>query len=277
MRNRPQQNGVAEQVNRTMAEGVTAMLAESGLPLSFWGEALASFVHVSNCLPTASIAMQTTPYQLWHGRKPDVAPFRVWGCLAYVHVQKDKRQSLGSHMHKCVFIGYPSGYKGWKFYDLASRRTLISERAEFDKRNFLSHKDSPPIPIPSFLDSDLHLERVPAQGGRMFDAELDTAPIAPVAPLAPDSPLVSPAPSVAPDVSPSVVSSPSPSGTSEVPPVQCSTRDRRSPGEWWKVQHREPTLMIESSEDEEEAEEDLVDDEEADEDIPGMFIAHLEP
>jgi len=58
----------------------------------------------------------------------------------------------------------------------------------------------------------------------MFDAELDTAPIAPVAAppvasLAPESPLVSPAPSVAPDVSPSVVSLPSPSGTSEVPPV----------------------------------------------------------
>ena len=121
VRNRPQQNGVAERANRTMAEGVTAMLAESGLPLSFWGEALASFVHISICLPTASISTQTTPYQLWHGKKPDVAPFRVWGCLAYVHVQKDKRQSLGSHMHKCVFIGYPSGYKGWKFYDLASR------------------------------------------------------------------------------------------------------------------------------------------------------------
>src|SRR5882724_11525524 len=92
VRNRPQQNGVAERANRTMAEGVTAMLAESGLPMSFWGEALASFVHVSNCLPTASISKQTTPYQLWHGRKPDVAPFRVWGCLAYVHVQKDKRK-----------------------------------------------------------------------------------------------------------------------------------------------------------------------------------------
>src|SRR5882762_1903532 len=81
---------------------------------SLWGEVLASFVHVSNCLPTASISKQTTPYQLWHGRKPDVSPFCIWGCLAYVHVQKDKRRSLGSHMQKCVFIGYPSGYKGWK-------------------------------------------------------------------------------------------------------------------------------------------------------------------
>ena len=69
------------------------MLAESGLPLPFWGAAPASFVHISNCLPTASILKQTTPYQLWHGRKPDVAPFCIWGCLAYVHVQKDKSEA----------------------------------------------------------------------------------------------------------------------------------------------------------------------------------------
>ena len=75
VRNRPQQNGVAERANRTMAEGITAMLTESGLPLSFWGEALASYVHVWNCLPTSAILKATTPYELWHGRKPDVSHF----------------------------------------------------------------------------------------------------------------------------------------------------------------------------------------------------------
>src|SRR5882762_53775 len=116
----------------------------------------------------------------------------------------------------------------------------------------------------------------------MFDAELDTAPIAPVAappvvPEAPESPLASPAPDIAPDAPPSGVSSPSPSGSSEVPPVCRSTRDRCSPGDWWKVQHREPTPMIESSEDEGEADEDEEDNEEAHEDIPGAFTADLEP
>jgi transposase InsO family protein len=45
-RNRPQQNGLAERANRTMGERITAMLTESGLPLSFWGHCLASMVHV---------------------------------------------------------------------------------------------------------------------------------------------------------------------------------------------------------------------------------------
>jgi hypothetical protein len=45
-------------------------------------------------------------------------------CTAYVHIQKDKRQGLGSHMEKCVFIGYPQGYKGWKFYNPTTKKTV---------------------------------------------------------------------------------------------------------------------------------------------------------
>jgi len=134
-RNRPQQNGVAERANRTIQNGITALLQESGLPVQFWGEALAAFVHVRNRCATSTLN-GTTPYTLWHKKKPDVSHLRVWGCQAYVHVQKDKRPLLGSHMEKCVFIGYPEGYKGWRFYNPTTKQTVISERAEFDEHYF---------------------------------------------------------------------------------------------------------------------------------------------
>ena len=54
-RNRPQQNGVAERANRTMSDDITAMLSESRLPASFWGEALSAQIHVWNRLPTSSL------------------------------------------------------------------------------------------------------------------------------------------------------------------------------------------------------------------------------
>ena len=116
VQNRPQQNGVAERANRTLSERITAMLQESGLSSKFWGECLAALVHVWNRCPTAAVTKKT-PFELWHGKKPDVSHLRIWGCTAYVHVQKDKRAALGSHMEKCIFIGYPEGYKGWKFYN----------------------------------------------------------------------------------------------------------------------------------------------------------------
>ena len=65
VRNRPQQNGVAERANRTLEERIMAMLAESGLPKRFWGDCLASFVRVWNCCPTSAVP-GTTPYYLWH-------------------------------------------------------------------------------------------------------------------------------------------------------------------------------------------------------------------
>ena len=118
--------------------------------MAFWGECLGALVHVWNRCPTDAVK-KATPYELWHGRKPDVSHLRVWGCTAYVHIQKDKRAGLGSHMEKCVFIGYPQGYKGWKFYNPTTKKTVIAERADFDERYFplSKHPAAAPFPPPS--------------------------------------------------------------------------------------------------------------------------------
>jgi hypothetical protein len=51
-------------------------------------------------------------------------------------------------MEACVFVGYPSGYKGWKFYDPTTKNYIISERAEFDKHIFPGlGKYSPTSPV----------------------------------------------------------------------------------------------------------------------------------
>ena len=115
MRNRPQQNGVAERVNRTLEEGITAMLHEARLPMSFWAEALHTLVYTLNRTPR-SANPGITPCEAFFDVKPDVSNLRIFGSLAYVHVQKDKRGPFGSHFQKCIFLGYPNGYKGWRFY-----------------------------------------------------------------------------------------------------------------------------------------------------------------
>jgi hypothetical protein len=105
VRNRPQQNGDVERANRTVSDQVTSMLNEANLPVQFWFHAFVALLHVLNRTPTAPL-LDKTPHEAWLGKKPDVSHLRVWGCLAYVHVQKDKRKSFGSHMEKCIFVGY---------------------------------------------------------------------------------------------------------------------------------------------------------------------------
>ena len=157
-RNRPQQNGVAERTNRILDERITCMLIEAGLPKMFWVECLTALIHVLNRCPTSALKDDVTPYEVFYGTTPGVEHLRVWGCLAYVHVQKDKRGSLGSHMEKCIFIGYPDGYKAWKFYNPVTKKIIICERADFDERyNFygapLEPKPVEPVSKPSEVEN----------------------------------------------------------------------------------------------------------------------------
>ena len=161
VRARPQQNGVSECANRTMEQAIISMLHQAGLPLSFWGKALSAFIHVWNRTPTSAVPGKT-PWETFYGTKPDVSMMRVWGCVANVHIQKDKREwgSLGSHMEKCIFIGYPPDYKGWKFYNPITKKSVVSECAQFDERYFLGIKESTPTIMPTVIPSSL-LEHPP--------------------------------------------------------------------------------------------------------------------
>ena len=71
------------------------------LPLSFWGYALETAAFTLNRAPSKSV--ETTPYELWFGKKPKLSFLKVWGCDAYVKkLQPDK---LEPKLEKCVFIG----------------------------------------------------------------------------------------------------------------------------------------------------------------------------
>ena len=101
----PQQNGVAERLNRTLVEGVRTMLADSKLPHRFWAEALSTAAYLRNRSPTKALE-GITPFEAWSGTKPDVSSLRIFGCSTYAHVPKAERRKLDSKTRKCVLLGY---------------------------------------------------------------------------------------------------------------------------------------------------------------------------
>jgi hypothetical protein len=121
----PQQNGVAERTNRILDEGVASLLSDSHFPARFWGEALSCFLHTLNLSPSTAVSGKT-PFEAFYGRKPSVSHLRVFGCRAYAHVQKDKRRSFEPKSRKCIFLGYPLDYKGWKCWDPVTNEVFIS-------------------------------------------------------------------------------------------------------------------------------------------------------
>lgn len=70
----PQQNGMAERRNRTLLDMVWSMMAQTNLPISFWGDASLTTVYILNKVPSKSVT--STPFELWTGHKTKLNDLR---------------------------------------------------------------------------------------------------------------------------------------------------------------------------------------------------------
>ena len=68
----PEQNRVAERLNRTLLEYVRSMLIGAHLPHKFWAEALSTAAFLRNRSLTLTVPGMM-PFQAWNGKKPSVS------------------------------------------------------------------------------------------------------------------------------------------------------------------------------------------------------------
>ena len=88
---------MSERRNRTLLDMVRSMMSLTDLPLSFGGYALETAAFTLNRAPSKSV--ETTPYELWFGKKPKLSFLKVWGCDAYVKkLQPDKLEPKSGEM-----------------------------------------------------------------------------------------------------------------------------------------------------------------------------------
>jgi transposase InsO family protein len=128
----PQQNGVVERRNQSVVTMARSLLKARGVPAAFWGEAVSTAVFLLNRAPTKSVAGKT-PFEAWHGRKPDVEFLRTFGCVAHVKTARPHLKKLEDRSSPMVFIGYEQGAKAWRFYDPVARRVHVSRDAVFQE------------------------------------------------------------------------------------------------------------------------------------------------
>ncbi|GJU17393.1 retrovirus-related pol polyprotein from transposon TNT 1-94 [Tanacetum coccineum] len=122
VRHTPQQNGVAERINRTFLEKVRCMLSNAGLGKEFWAEAVTYVCHLVNRLPSTAIDGKT-PFEKWYGKPAtDYDSLHVFGSAAYYHVKESK---LDPRAKKALFMGITSGIKGYHLLCLETKKTIF--------------------------------------------------------------------------------------------------------------------------------------------------------
>ncbi len=108
------------------------------LPLSFWGYALETATFTLNRAPSKSV--ETTPYEIWYGNKPNLSFLKIWGCDAYVkRLQPNK---LDPKSDKCYFVGYPKNTVGYSFYHRTEGKVFVAKNGTFLEKEFLAKEVS---------------------------------------------------------------------------------------------------------------------------------------
>jgi hypothetical protein len=109
------------------------MLDTAGLSKPWWGGAILTASHVLNRIPHKS--KETTPYDVWVGRKPSLSYLRTWGCLAKVNVPITKKCKLGPKIVDCVFLGYAHNSIAYRFFVVKSEVSDMHVDTIFESRD----------------------------------------------------------------------------------------------------------------------------------------------
>ena len=126
----PEQNSVVERKHQHILHVARALMFQSHLPLSYWCYAVTHAVYIINRLPTPILNNQS-PFFLLHNTLPDYTQFKVFGSLCFACTSSAHRTKFDSRAHKCVFLGFKNGTKGYVLLDIHTHRIFISSHVIF--------------------------------------------------------------------------------------------------------------------------------------------------
>jgi transposase InsO family protein len=130
----PPSNGVVERKNRTLLDMARTMLNEYNVSHKFWDEAINMACYSINRLYCHPL-LEKTPYELLHGRKPNISFFRVFGCKCYILKKGTRLGKFDSRCDEGFLLGYSTTSKAYRVWNNASGLVEEVHDVQFDETN----------------------------------------------------------------------------------------------------------------------------------------------
>jgi len=113
--NTPQQNRVANRLNRVLVEMARTMMRHKDVDQDLWADAIKTAVFIKNRVTSHALPVGKTPHDLWTGNQPDISHMRVFGSTCWVVLHKSHvDDKLADKAAKGIFVGYPGGSKAYE-------------------------------------------------------------------------------------------------------------------------------------------------------------------
>ena len=88
---------------------------------------------ILNRAPTKALKGKT-PFEAWHGRKPNVSFLRTFGCIGHLRKVKPVLTKLEDKSTPMVLLGYEEGTKAYRLYDPCGGKVVVSRDIMFDEK-----------------------------------------------------------------------------------------------------------------------------------------------
>ncbi|CAH9146153.1 unnamed protein product [Cuscuta epithymum] len=129
------QNGRVERRHRHVVETGLTLLAHASVHPRFWSYAFETATYLINRMPTSTLH-NDSPYSLLFQKQPNYSFLRSFGCLCFPYLRPYNQHKVNFRSSRCVFLGYPSSFSGYRCLDLNTGKIFIARIVRFDENCF---------------------------------------------------------------------------------------------------------------------------------------------
>ena len=137
----PHQNGLAERRWQTVGDMASSLLKQANLPNSFWVRAVDVAFYLTNRCLSCSLHPNKTPFELFHGRRPDLSNLKVFGCSAFRFLEVGVKK-FDSKAVKEIVVGYGHTHDSYCLYSPVTGKISHSTNLSFNGKKFLGFGSS---------------------------------------------------------------------------------------------------------------------------------------